>query len=137
MTYNLKFKHIYVHEKRGFVALFFVLSFSAAIALLIFGLLNSSTYMFTLFQSVRGEYNARSAAQYCLYTLVHNKISNIDYVPNIGLSFSAPHQSMCVYNSYSSNTSASSGRGFSVDITGIDGLHTFTVRREYRILDSI
>lgn len=86
--------------ERGFVALFFVLTLSAALATLIFSLVLRAQYMFILLESFKNGDHARSSALYCKHRLYNTTLQNIEYIPPIGVDIATPYGSICRFESF-------------------------------------
>lgn len=86
--------------ERGFVALFFVLTLSAGLAVLIFGMVLRAQYMFILLESFKNGDHARSSALHCKHKLYNATLHNIEYIPPIGVDIATPYGTVCRFESF-------------------------------------
>jgi hypothetical protein len=121
-------------KQRGFIALFFVLTISSLLTMLVLGLSRSFSYTLTLLDNFKGANSARSAALYCKYKLFNNTLYNMEYVPVLGADINAPYDSVCRYESYR-KTSVQTSEVIIVGKTksNIHFHDTFTIKYTYTI----
>lgn len=89
------------HQK-GSAVLFFVLSVSLAIGLLIYSVSERSQYMFLQLRDFRESSNLRSAVLYCKHKLFNSTLSNVEYVPLLETDIATPYGTVCRYGDFTS-----------------------------------
>ncbi len=144
---------------KGYISMILMISITGAIAFVVFGLMSSSQYLFSVIRSVREVDGARSAALYCGHILLNASLSDALYVPTLGVERISPNRTTCTYDAFSSaqmieqgvityekevvlkGTSYASGRLYS----GVSDIHTnpryiastYALKLKFRITDSL
>lgn len=135
-TYRQPLRVRVVQASRGFVALFFVLSFATAVAVLVFMLTLESSHMLSLFRSMRISHEAKSSAVYCLHSLIYKKYIDQGYIPVMNYPIFITDDTYCIYESYTETHQLDSKIKYTIqnmpiqdgDVSGLNSIGTYIVQ---------